>query len=71
MGVNSIKSIVEYIVEELDELKGKETLTDMEFGQLLAYAESLSIIQSVCAGYDLAEIGLDFDVDEKYLLQAP
>lgn len=41
--------------------------TKVEYGELLAYAESLSIIKDACSGYDLAELGLDFDIDLKYL----
>lgn len=67
MGVNNIREIVSCIKEEIETLKGKQALSDMEYGQLLAYVESLSIIQSACAGYDLSEIELEFDVDEKYL----
>ena len=64
-----IQEIVENITEAADELlsKGRGNLDQMEFGELLAYAESLSIIQGAFAGYDLAEIGLDFDIDAKYL----
>jgi len=67
MGVNNIREIVSCITEEITELKEKQNLTDMEYGQLLAYVETLSIIQSACAGYDLSQIGLDFDVDKKYM----
>lgn len=65
-----IQEIVENITEAADELlgKGRENLDHMEFGELLAYAESLCIIQDAFAGRDLAEIGLDFDVDKRYLL---
>lgn len=67
MGINNILEIISCVKEEIEELRSKETLSEQEYGQLLAYAETLSIIQSACAGYDLAEIGLDFDVDERYL----
>ncbi len=67
MGVNNILEIVSCVKEEIDELRRKQSLSDQEYGQLLAYVETLSIIQSACAGYDLAEIDLDFDVDERYL----
>ncbi|HIS51947.1 MAG TPA: hypothetical protein IAC15_04320 [Candidatus Onthomonas avicola] len=67
MGVNNILEIVSCIKEEIDELRRKQSLSDQEYGQLLAYVETLSIIQSACVGYDLAEIDLDFDVDERYL----
>lgn len=65
-----IREIVENITEAADELrsKGRENLDHMEFGELLAYAESLCIIQDAFAGRDLAEIGLAFDVDKRYLI---
>lgn len=39
----------------------------MEYGQLLAFVESLSIIRDACAGYDLEALGLDIDIDQAYL----
>lgn len=69
MNKYSIMEIVEGIVEEADELKGQKELTDIEYGKLLAYASTLSIIQGACSGYDLKEIGLDFDIDKKYLIE--
>ncbi len=68
MNKNNIMQIVEDIIKSADELKAKKDLTEGEYGELIAYAETLCIIQDACAGYDLSEIGLDFDVDEKYLL---
>ena len=67
---NQIREIVESITECANELlsKGKENLDLVEQGQLLAYAETLCIIRDVFAGYDLAVISLDFDIDVKYLL---
>lgn len=62
-----MQEIVECIVEQADELSCKEHKNDMDRGILLGLAESLSIIRDACAGYDLSEIGLDFDIDEKYL----
>ena len=67
MNKNLIIEIVENIKENADELKAKEKLNDVEYGELLGYAEALSIIKDAHAGYDLKEIGLDFDIDEKYL----
>lgn len=60
----------ERFVESADELltKGKDQLNLMERGQLLAYAEALSIIRDACTGSDLRKIGLDFDIDRKYLI---
>ncbi len=59
--------IIENIKEYADELRGQESRNEVEYGQLLGLAESLSIIQDACAGYDLKELGLDFDIDSKYL----
>lgn len=69
MNENTISVIVEDIKEQADELlaKGRENLDHMDFGQLLAFAEALCIIRDACAGYDLSVIGLDFDIDKKYL----
>ena len=68
--INQIREIVENITECADELlsQGRENLNLVEQGQLLAYAETLSIIRDTLAGYDLAEVSLDFDIDAKYLL---
>ena len=67
MNENLLREIVENIVEAADELREKKGRNEVEQGQLLAYAESLCIIQDALSGYDLAEVGLDFDVDAKYL----
>lgn len=65
---NTLIEIVDGIKEAADEMKGKGKLSDMDFGQLLAYAEALSIIRDACDPDDLATIGLDFDIDKRYLL---
>lgn len=62
-----MREIIENIKEAADELKEQSTRTKVEYGELLAYAESLTIIKDACAGYDLSELGLDFDIDGKYL----
>ena len=62
----TLLDIVSQIKESADEVK-KEERNDLNFGKLLAYAEALSIIRDVYSG-DLAKIGLDFDVDKRYLL---
>lgn len=59
--------VIENIREQADELKQQGDLNEVEYGTLLGLAESLTIIKDACAGYDLAEIGLDFDIDAKYL----
>ncbi len=67
MKYDLIRDAVMGIIESADELLEKGSRTELENGQLLAYAEALCIIQDAFRGYDLAEIGLAFDVDEKYL----
>ena len=67
MSKHKIIEIVECIMEAADELKGKKDRDLVMEGELIAYAETLSIIQDAFAGENLAEIGLDFDVDERYL----
>lgn len=68
MNKNLMKEIVEGIVDAADELLRKKDRDLVEQGQLIAYAESLCIIRDACTGYDLKEIGLDFDVDSRYLV---
>ena len=67
MNKNLMREIVENIKEYADELKNKNELNSVEYGELLGYAESLTIIKDTCAGYDIQEIGLDFDIDKRYL----
>lgn len=67
MNENLTREIVEGIMEAADELLAVENRNEIQQGQLLAYAESLSIIRDALAGYDLATIGLDFDIDARYL----
>ena len=65
---NIIREAVEEIRREADELKAKQR-TEYEDGQLLGLASALDIIKSACLGYDLEELGLDFDVDKTYLVE--
>lgn len=67
MNENLTREIVEGIMEAADELLAVENRNEIQQGQLLAYAESLSIIRDALAGYDLASIGLNFDIDARYL----
>lgn len=68
MNVNLMRDIVSGIVEAADELLAKKDRDLVEQGQLIAYAESLCIIRDAYAGYDLDKIGLDFDIDARYLV---
>lgn len=67
MNENLITEIVACITEAADELLFLENRNEIQQGQLLAYAESLSIIRDALVGYDLTVVGLDFDIDERYL----
>lgn len=67
MNENLMLEIVGGIMEAADELLAVVNRNDVENGQLMAYAESLCIIQDALSGYDLKKYGLDFDVDAKYL----
>ncbi|MBF1040770.1 MAG: hypothetical protein HXK92_03860 [Lachnospiraceae bacterium] len=69
MELDLIRDIVQGIVEELDGIKGKGERTDYDAGQTVAYTEALSIIQSTCGDDNLQKIGLDFDIDSRYLLK--
>lgn len=68
MNNNLMKEIVAGIIEAADELLKLKDRNLVEQGQLIAYAESLCIIRDAYAGYDLKEIGLDFDIDSRYLI---
>ena len=67
MNKNLMREIPENIIDAADELLEKQEKDQLEQGELIAYAESLSIIREACTGYELSEIGLDFDIDGKYL----
>lgn len=67
MNEHLMREIAENIIEAADELLEKKRRDLVEQGQLIAYAETLSIIQDALSGYDLAAFSLDFDVDAKYL----
>ncbi len=62
-----MKEIIESIKENADELKSKEVLNEVEFGELLGYMEALTIIKGACAGYDVEALGLGFDIEKEYL----
>lgn len=66
-----LKDIVGAIIESADEVKQTAPHDLMDFGQLLAYAEALSIIQDTCDPETVKTIGLNFDVDERYLITPP
>ena len=59
--------IVAAIMEDADEIKAKFNQDSQDYGQLLAYAEVLTIIRDACDPDDLQSIGLAFDIDARYL----
>ena len=67
MDMNIMLQIVEYITKAADELLYKPDRNLLEEGKLIAYAEALCVIQDSLLGYDLSVIGMDFDVDKRYL----
>lgn len=62
--------IVSAIVEDADEIRSKEKIDSQDYGQLLAYAEALSIIRDAFEENELKQIGLDFDIDLRYLIES-
>ena len=64
MDDNILKEIIEEIENNINEL-GNST---EDFLQKIAYVETLEIIKSAMTGYDLAQYGLDEDLDAKYKL---
>lgn len=67
MSLDRLADVVASIIEAAEEVKNKDNQDAQDYGQLLAYAEALSIIRDSCALDDLKKIGLDFDIDERYL----
>ena len=67
MSINRLGEIVASIVESADEIKAKKNIDSQDYGQLLAYAEVLSIIRDLCDVQEIDTLGLNFDIDKKYL----
>lgn len=68
MSLEMLADVVAAIMEAADEIRNKKQRDSQDFGQLLAYAETLSIIRDACDADDLALLGLNFDIDARYLL---
>ncbi len=62
-----LADIVAEIIEAANEIRDKKNQDSQDYGQLLAYAETLSIIRDACDPDVLDEIGLGFDIDKRYL----
>ena len=67
MTTNALSDAVAAIIEAADEIHGKEQRDPQDYGQLLAYAETLSILRDACDPDSLEEIGLNFDIDKRFL----
>ncbi len=67
MSLDMLSDVVSSIVEAADEVKNKHNKDVQDYGRLLGYAEALSIIRDACDQDDLEKIGLDFDIDKRYL----
>lgn len=67
MTLDMLADVVAEIMEAADEIKGKISRDAQDYGQLLAYAETLSIIRDACDPGDLKKVNLDFDIDKRYL----
>ena len=67
MRINQLAEIVALLMESADEIKAKTNSDSQDYGQLLAYAEALSIIKDVCDEDDVKAVGLNFDIDKRYL----
>ena len=69
MSIDLLSDAVAAIIENADELKAQPNLDDVAFGQLVGYAEALCIIQDICSLDEQKKLGLDFDVDARYLIE--
>lgn len=67
MSIDMLKDVVAAIMAEADEIRRKPVRDNLDFGQLLAYAESLCIIKDACGPDEVEKIGLGFDIDARYL----
>lgn len=64
--MDKVKQYVDYIKESIEEMKQEEK-NDYNFGVVVGYVESLSILKSLYDEDEWKAIGLDFDLDKKYL----
>lgn len=67
MSENALCDVIAAIIEAADEIREKSERDAQDYGQLLAYAETLSIIRDACDPDKLKEFGLDFDIDKRFL----
>ena len=65
--MDKVKQYIDYIKESIEETKQEEK-NDYNFGVVVGYVESLSILKSLYDEDEWKSIGLDFDLDKKYLV---
>ena len=65
--MDKVKQYVDYIKESIEEMK-QDKKNDYNFGVVVGYVESLSILKSLYDEDEWKAIGLDFDLDKKYLV---
>ena len=53
MTIEALSDVIAAIIEAADEIRGKNDQDSQDYGQLLAYAETLSIIRDACDPDDL------------------
>lgn len=62
-----MKEAIEQIMELAEELSQLESKNEIERGQLMAYAEVLTIFHDTLPEEDRISLGVDFDADQSYL----
>lgn len=61
-----LMQIIESIIEVADERRSEEK-TPAIYGELVGYAEALTIIQEQLTDEERKKYKLDFDIDKKYM----
>ncbi|WP_288554146.1 hypothetical protein [uncultured Levyella sp.] len=64
--MNNMEQVVAYIKENIEEITKEKG--DVAYGTLIGYVETLTIIKSVVPEADWKKLGLDFDLDKRYLI---
>ena len=69
LNLHQLQEAVENMKEYADDLLslGRENLDPVQTGQLIGIAEALQILRENMSRETRAAVGLDFDIDAKYL----
>lgn len=62
-----LKEAIEQILEQAEELNQIQQKSEIEQGQLLAYAEVITILHDTLPEADRTALEIDFDADKRYL----